>query len=211
VRGYARRMIRRHARLAATAALTLAVLAGCGDTTGRGVVDRRAAVSARLDAADLPGRWIGMPNGGTLSCPALASAVGAARGASDQFVSAGRSADDVVFLFHNALAAKVRMSAVLTAESRRCIGREIWDRSTAPIPSRMLTVARVGDDVQAARFTLPVGAQDFGDTLDVVVVRVGRAVLVVEVAGDAPALDAGQRDGVVAAAVRRLRAVQASR
>jgi hypothetical protein len=198
-------MTARIAGLVVSAALAAAVLAGCGGTSDRAAQDRRSAAIARIAAEDLPGRWVPTPNGGTLNCPALAGALGAARSASDQLLSEGGSADDVVLLFPNALAAKVQMQAILSAAGRRCIGREMWDHAPAAVPSATLAVHPVGDDVQAARFTLPAGADELG-ILDVVVVRIGRGVVVVEVASDAPRLDAGLRDGVVAVSVRKLRA-----
>ena len=198
-------MFRRIAGLAATAALAVAVLAGCGGGADRASADRSAATIARLGTGDLPGRWEATRNGGTLSCPALAGALGAARAASDLLIGERGVVDDVVLLFPNVLAAKVQTSAILSAEGRRCIGREMWDRPTGTVPSATLAVRRVGDDVQAARFTLPTSPEDRVDVLDVVVVRIGRGAVVVEVASDAPQLDAGLRDEIVAASVAKLR------
>jgi hypothetical protein len=203
-------MIPRIAGLAAIAVLAAAVLAGCGGAADRAAQDQRSAVSARLDTGDLPGRWVAIRNGGTLSCPALAGAPGAERAASYLLISRGGSADNVIFLFPNALAAKFRMQGILSAESRRCIGREMWDKAPVPVRSAPLTIRRVGDETKAARFTWPPRIDDLGgDVLDVVVVRIGRGGVVVEVNADAAELDAGLRDGIVAAAVRKLRAALA--
>jgi hypothetical protein len=200
-------MIPRMAAIAATVASIAAVLPGCGGVTDHAGADRRAAGRARLAADDLPGSWAATPNGGTVTCPALAGTGGAQRAVSDQFIGEQGSADDVVYVFRNALAAKIQLQPILSGAGRRCIAHAMWDGPAAAVRSATLPVARVGDEVQAARFALPAGTAGLIGVLDVVVVRVGRAGVVVEVAADEAArLDGGLRAAAVAAAVRKLRA-----
>jgi hypothetical protein len=192
--------------MAVIAALTAAALAGCGGevVTDHAAQDRREAARARLVAGDLPGRWEATPNGGTLNCAALAGAPGAGYAASDQMNGVSGSADNVVFVFRNALAARIRMQAILSPATRRCISREMGNASPTSTPSPSLDVGRVGDDVHTARFPMG-GSNRDGDVLDVVVVQVGRGGVVVEVGGAPAQLDSGLRAAVVATAIRKLR------
>jgi hypothetical protein len=201
-------MIPRIAVPAVAAVLAMTALAGCGggsDVTDHAAENRREAARARLAAGDLPGRWEATPNGGTLNCAALAGAPGAGYAASDQMNGVNGSADNVVFVFRNALAARIRMQAILSPATRRCIGREMGNASPVTAPSTAPDVGRVGDDVHTARFPMGGRNQD-GDVLDVVVVQLGRGGVVVEVGGAPAQLDSGLRAAVVAAAVRKLRA-----
>jgi hypothetical protein len=194
--------------MAVIAALMAAVLAGCGGAvvTDHAAENRREAARARLVVGDLPGRWEATRNGGTLNCAALAGAPGAGHAASDQLMSAGGSADNVVFVFRNALAARIRMQAVLSDATRRCIGREMWGAGSGIVSTAVpLDVGRIGDDAHAARFRAPAGVDADISALDVVAVQLGRGGVVVEVGGSPAQLDSGLRAGVVAAAVRKLR------
>jgi hypothetical protein len=195
-------------RIAPTAAVlsALAVLAGCGGTGDRSAQDAQVVGRARLAPGDMAGRWVAMPNGGTLSCPALAGSGSSKRAASDLLTSERGVLDDVVFVFPNALAARIQTQAILSDEGRECIGRRMWDGAPAAVRSTTLDVDPIGDHVHAVRFTPQAGRDRFDGVLDVVVVVIGRAAVVVEVSATPARLDAGLRASAVAAAVRKLRA-----
>jgi hypothetical protein len=182
--------------------------------------DKRIAEESVLTLDDFPSGWTAADD--TSSSPAQCDAVkdakaaASARANSPEFASGETTqVTNSVYMFADESAAEEAFSGLSSKDTRLCFGRtvsegvadqgevEVGDAKTAE-----LSVDPLGDERSASRITLPLSAEgvDVDLVIDLVFVRIGRAVSLNLFVDTFTAFDEDLRGDLTASSVKRLTA-----
>ena len=201
--------------------------AGCGsdsdgDTGSQAVAadpaaDRRIADAAVLTSADLPDGWTGGATDDSddeQTCPAIDSAKAAASARADtpDFTKREQFLDETVYVMDDETAAEEAFSAILSEETRTCLGDELRKALEAQVADEDVKLGEIvaeplepvdaGSDSGGIHVTVPftVQGQDVAVTLDSTIVRVERVLAFVSAGGSGEPVDEAVLDEVTVAA-----------